>query len=96
MIYTLWIDYFATGEGRTVFLNIVDANTKEQALASMSKHIGQQYADYYMVGVEYEEGFNPENRYVVECLSKTLIDKLEENKDRAMIDIYCEQYFNFA
>lgn len=92
-LYTTYIDYFATGEGRTVFLNITYATSEENAIQKMKDHIGGQYGEYFILGVEVEEGFNPKNPYIKELLSKNLIKKIKA--DNAMIDIFIEQHFNY-
>jgi len=93
MIWTIWIDYFATGEGRTIFLNVVTAWSREEALKSMERNIGT-YSDYFMMGVEIKEGFDPKNRYVLQLLSNSQIDQIV--KGGGMINVYVQSHFNYA
>jgi len=93
-LYTTHIDYFATGEGRTIFLNISYANSEENAIEKMKNHIGGEYGDYYIKGVEVEEGFNPKNQYVKMLLSSDSIKQIK--KGDAYINIYVEHHFNYS
>ena len=92
-LYTSYIDYFATGEGRTIFLHITYSNSKEEAIQKMEEKIGK-YGDYFILGVKVIEDFDQTNPYVQELLTPKVIDFIQ--KKNANIDIYVEHHFNLS
>ena len=53
-LYTTHTDYFATGEGRTVFIHITYAESPEDAKNKMKEKIGK-YGEYFILGAESVE-----------------------------------------
>ena len=55
MIYTVWVDYYATGEGRTIFAWMGHARSSNDARFELARKIGA-HSKYFMVGAEHAEG----------------------------------------
>lgn len=50
--FTCWFDYFATGEGRSVWLAIIRAGSKDE----LTSVIGDQVEPHFRAGVEIRQG----------------------------------------
>lgn len=90
-LYVTWVNYFATGEGSSIFINVTYSESKEVAIQKLKMKIGE-YGDYFIRGVECQE------------FSKDLdILKLFTDRDVQIMeggaggmDIYYERYFNLS
>ena len=92
-LWTVWSDYSATGEGRTLSACIVYANTAEQAISKFKTSIPG--GDFYGLGAEAEEGVT--QNYVTEYLfGKSTFSFCEKNDGQANIVAIAQLHFNFS
>jgi|GEM_PF-5921824 len=75
--YTIEVDYFATGEGRTLIINYVMDNTPEDALRNF---IGDYSYDFYSHYAEVKEGWVFDSE-VAEILVSPAVQKLLNGQD---------------
>lgn len=90
-LFVTWVNYFATGEGSTIFINITYSQSKGEAIQKLKSRMGD-YGDYFILGAECEE-FSKE----LDILSLfTNRDVQIMEKGAGAIDIYYERHFNLS
>lgn len=77
-LWTVWSQYFATGEGVTIMAIIGYADNVEQAKALFTDKFGE----YFAIGCETQEGI-VRNGVTEFLFSKTLLDRLETNESNS-------------
>jgi hypothetical protein len=92
-MFTVYSDYFATGEGRTLsILYTINAETSEDALDEFKQSI--PHGDWYGLGAEVVNGFNFDN-HVAKLLVTDAVREILENPS-----CYCNYssslHFNFS
>lgn len=90
-LFVTWVNYFATGEGSSIFINVTYSKTKEEAIQKLKSRIGE-YGDYFILGVECEE-FSKELD-ILKLFTNRDVQIME--KGAGAIDIYYERYFNLS
>jgi hypothetical protein len=85
--WTVWLDYFATGEGRAFMALVTYAKTAEDA----RKCFAARFHDYYAQGARVEEGFV--RNEVLEFLFSTPALDMAQN-DPSVRDMYASFHFN--
>lgn len=97
--FLTYMDYFATGEGRTVELNFCYADTKREALEKHGKRFYSDNADswnYFKVGVEVldiKKNKNKVMQILTVCIGQP--DAIYKIMTEAMIEMYFKFYFNY-
>ena len=95
-LYTTHTDYFATGEGRTVFIHITYAENQEDAKNKMKEKIGGKYGEYFILGAESVEGVSEDHETLKSFVPLHRIQQMRDNEGKAQIDFYMEHHLNFA
>jgi hypothetical protein len=90
-LWTVWLDYFATGEGRIYLARVAYAETAEQARQGFEACFGTHYAD----GASVAEGM-VRNSVTELLFSPHLIERLEDLTDRAAITLESCFHFNLS
>lgn len=89
-LWTVWCDYGATGEGRTIMALICYATSKEEAELEFQK----QFGTYYVVMCESEHGV-VRNSFTKHLFSENLLTSVEKANGKAMVRLMASSYFNF-
>lgn len=79
-IYTLSIQYFATGEGFHIYIGVVRSVNKEDAISLFRENSFKDNDDawnFYKKGLEVSEGMDKD--ILSMFLSPTVINQIEEN-----------------
>ena len=88
---TVWVDYGATGEGRTLIARIAYAEDEREALAGFEK----AFDPYYARSAEATEGVSENN--VTRALFKAeALEWVRQHEGRANVDLSGKFHFNFA
>lgn len=90
-LWTTWADYFATGEGRTIMVQITYAADEANAI----KHFKKKFGDYFALGAEAKEGV-VRNEYTRYVFSNKALKFVKENEGKCMIDMHAALHFNFS
>ena len=90
-LWTVFEDYFATGEGRTLMACIVYATNKKEALAKFE----EQFGDYYVKGATAEKGV-VRNTVTEFVFSKDMLEMLTNNEGKATLVAHGSLHFNFS
>jgi hypothetical protein len=90
-LWTAWSDYYATGEGRSLFAWIGYAEGRTEAL----KSFGSAFDEYFAQGAEAVEGV-VENDVTRHLFSQTVLDSVREMQGRAIVDLIGRLHFNLA
>ncbi len=77
-LWTVWCEYFATGEGLTYMAIIGYASNTEEA----KKLFSDQFHEYYVVGCKAEQGVVC-NEVTKLLFSETLLDNLEKHNEHS-------------
>ena len=92
--YTCTIEYFATGEGLHVYIGIVRATSRLDAIKKFRKHFkffdAPRCWNYFKIGLEIKNGID--NNKLSEYLSPKLIRHIKQHI--AFQDLFLE--FNFG
>lgn len=89
-LWTAWLDYSATGEGRAYMACIAFAKSKDEILS----HFGRKFHPWYATGCEVGEGIL-RNRVTTLLWSGTLLDHLELAADQgAWVEAHSWMHFN--
>ena len=91
VLWTTWLDYYATGEGRTVMAWIGYARDESQA----REQFGKKFDPYFAQGCEVERGVvrNEITRFV---WSEATLDFLEKCDPRGGAEAHACIEFNFS
>lgn len=89
-IWTVWLDYLATGEGRTKMACIVLAEDESAAITKFQDRFGE----YFAQGCQAEEGLQ-RNAVTKLLFSKAVMDSLEEARAKGQIEAFASLYTEF-
>lgn len=87
-LWTVWLDYFSTGEGRVYMATVAYADTEEQAREGFAR----LYSQYYAEGAEAREGVVC-NRVTKLLFSPQVLDAVQSLSGEAAITL--NGYFHF-
>jgi hypothetical protein len=95
MIYTVKIDYYATGEGRTQMILIGSYEDASKA----KDRFKQIFDPYFAIGCTIEEGINIDG--MEHMVPDYIINRFRENEDiktsnRGYLEYYTSFHMNFA
>ena len=90
-LWTIYSDYMATGEGRTIQALITYAENQEQAI----KKFGDLFDPYFAQGAEAIEGVI-ENELTKYLFSEEILKRTKEIEGKANIKLHAEFHFNFS
>ena len=97
MLYTATIDYVATGEGRTIMLAAVHAESEEVARSHFRKE--EYFGSYFARGMDVYEGMPPETDSAARTLlSDAVRGFLDDQADKPSchLDVILKFHFNFS
>jgi hypothetical protein len=90
-LWTVWQDYGATGEGRTLMARIAHAENAQDALAGF----GREFDPYFASGAEAFEGLQ-ENEVTQELFAQALLTRARQMEGRATLELSARFHFNVA
>lgn len=88
-LWTIWVDYFATGEGRTLTALIVYAENAEEA----KKKFADKFSDYMAIGCDAEEGV-VKNNVTKFLFSAELLKNIRKEEGKAHVVVFAECHVN--
>lgn len=91
MLWTIFSDYSATGEGRTIQALITYATDEKDAI----KKFSNIFDSYFGLGAEAKKGI-VENEIINFLFTKEIIDNVREMEGKANINLFSEFHFNFS
>ncbi len=92
-LWTVWADYFATGEGRTISACIVYAHDEESALSEFKRIVDG--GDFYVLGAYAQRGVI-ENDFTRFVFSNNVFEFCNKENEKANISVSGQFYFNFS
>ncbi len=90
-LWTVWQDYYATGEGRTLMARIAYAENAQEALAGF----GREFDPYFASGAEALEGLQ-ENEVTRALFAPAAFERVRQMEGRATLELAGRFHFNFA
>ena len=90
-LWTVWQDYYATGEGRTLMARIAYAESAQEALAGF----GREFDPYFASGAEALEGVR-ENEVTQALFAPAVLKEAGQMEGRATLELSARFHFNFA
>ena len=90
-LWTIYNDYAATGEGRTIQALITYAEDEKDAIEKFSK----TFDPFWAQGAEAKEGI-VKNEAVKLLFSPGLLKEAQEMEGRANVKLFAEFHFNFS
>ena len=90
-LWTIQLDYMATGEGRTMIAMICYADNEQDAIKKFAK----EHGSYYAIGAEAMEGI-VETPLVLQLITKDVLKFAKENEFKASIIITNSLHYNFS
>ena len=90
-LWTSWLDYYATGEGRTMMAYVGYA--KDEACAR--QQFAEAFDEYFARGCEIERG-DVRNELTRLLWSEQALDMFEDCDQRGAIEAKAYVHFNFA
>lgn len=90
-LWTIWGDYFATGEGRTIQVLITYAENEADAI----KKFGVEFDPYFAIGAEAKEGII-ENELTQYLFSEKIFENVKKMEGKAHVKLSSEFHFNFS
>ena len=90
-LWTVWVDYFATGEGRTLLGLICSAASPEDA----RQRFGEVFDPYYASGCQVEKGV-ARNDATQFLWSAAALTALEELDPRAAVEAISRIHINLS
>lgn len=90
-LYTVYSDYGATGEGRTIQALIAYAENEEEAI----EKFGKTFDPYFARGAEAKVGV-VENEITTYLFSPLVLKEMKKLEGKAMAGIHAEFHFNFS
>ncbi len=91
MLWTIYSDYFATGEGRTLQALIIYANDEKEAI----EKFGKIFDPYFAKGAIAQEGV-VENEIINYLFSKEVLEQTKKLEGKANIKLFSEFHFNLS
>lgn len=101
-MYTLIIDYFATGEGRHVWIARVGALNKEDAKDKFRKAFvtfanDKAAWDYYSIGLDiYDDNIKEERKVAKQQIKNLLKNYFTDSLLKSHIDFSMSFHYNFS
>lgn len=90
-LWTVYNDYSATGEGRTIQALITYAENEQEAIEKFAK----TFDEFWTRGAEAKEGV-VKNELVKLLFSPALLKEAKELEGRANVKLFAEFHFNFS
>lgn len=90
-LWTIYSDYSATGEGRTIQALITYAENEQEAI----EKFGKVFDEYFARGAEAVEGV-VENELVKYLFSEEVLKEAKSMEGRANVKLSSEFHFNFS
>ena len=90
-LWTVWADYFATGEGRTILGLICSASSPQDA----RQRFGEVFDPFYVLGCDVEKGV-VRNETTQFLWSGAALDALEALDPRASVEANSRIHFNLS
>jgi hypothetical protein len=90
-LWTVWLDYGATGEGRTLLARIACADSEQAALDGASKVFGEFWARC----AEAAEGV-VDNNVTRALFAPDTFQRVKQLEGRANVDLYAQYHLTFA
>jgi len=90
-LWTVWQDYFATGEGRTLMARIGYAEDEQDSRAGF----GRKFDPYFASGAAALEGVH-ENEVTQALFSPAALKRAREMEGRATLELSARFYFDFS
>lgn len=89
-VWTVWLDYLATGEGRTKMACFTLAESEFDAISKFQERFGE----YFAQGCQAQEGVLRNN--VTKLLfSKAALDAIEDAGGKGKLDAFASMYTEF-
>lgn len=89
-LWTVWLDYLMTGEGRTKMALIALAETEFAAIEKFQERFGE----YFAQGCQAEEGLQ-RNSVVKLLFSKSVMDSIEDASTKGGVEAFASLYTEF-
>jgi hypothetical protein len=90
-LWTVWLDYLSTGEGRTKMACFTFATDESAAITKFEEKFGE----YFAQGCQVEEGLQ-RNAVTKLLFSKAVMDTVEEASTKGQIDAFASLYTEFS
>lgn len=90
-LWTVWLDYLATGEGRTKMACLVYADSDSDAINKFQEKFGE----YYAQGCQANEGVL-RNSVTKLLFSKAALDSIEEASGKGTLDAYASIHLGYS
>lgn len=90
-LWTVWQDYFATGEGRTLMARISYAENEQDALAGF----GRKFDPFFASRATAIEGVQ-ENEVTQALFAPAAFKRARQMEGRATLELAVRFHFNFA
>lgn len=90
-LWTVWQDYGATGEGRTLLARVSYAENEQDARAGF----GREFDEHFVSGAEALEGVH-ENEVTRSLFAPAALKRAREMEGRATLELSARFYFNFS
>jgi hypothetical protein len=90
-LWTVWQDYFATGEGRTLMAHIGYAENAQEAIEGL----GREFDPYFASGAEALERVH-ENEVTQALFAPAAFKRARELEGGATLALTARSHFNFA
>jgi hypothetical protein len=90
-IYTGWLDYGATGEGRSLMAHIGWAESPDQ----LREQAGDVFGKFFGRGLEVSEGV-VQNEVTSAVFSATVFEQLRRLGGRATVTCHASMHFNLG
>lgn len=90
-VWTVWLNYLSTGEGRTQMACFVNADTEFEAISKFE----QKFGEYFAQGCMTHEGVlrNPVTKVL---FSKAAMDGLEAAAAKGKVEAFASLYTEFS
>lgn len=90
-LWTVWVDYSATGEGCTLLARIAYAEDEQAALGGFRS----QFGEYYARCAEAAQGV-VENGVTKSLFGDRTFEHVRLFEGRANVDLFAQLHFNFS
>jgi len=90
-LWTVWQDYGATGEGRTLMARVAYAENEQEALAGF----GRTFDLFFASGAKALEGVQ-ENEVTQVLFAPAALKRVRQMEARATVELAARFHYNFA
>jgi len=90
-LWTVWQDYGATGEGRTLMARVAYAENEEDALAGF----GREFDPFFASGAKALEGVQ-ENEVTQVLFAPAAFQRARQMEGRATLSLSARFHYNFS